>query len=148
MVIGIIGESCTGKSTIAEELSKRLNAVVYAGKDYLKLSKNEADAKKQFADLLNRSAGGDDAVIYVITETEHLSLLPPAATRILLTAELDIIKERFARRMGGRLPPPVEAMLEKKHGMFDNERCDLRFDSISGDSAEICDRIVAAACKI
>lgn len=41
MVIALIGESCTGKSTIAEELKKRTNAEIITGKDYIRLAKNE-----------------------------------------------------------------------------------------------------------
>jgi hypothetical protein len=46
---------------------------------------------------------------------------------------LDTIKARFAARMGGKLPPPVEAMLVKKHGMFDSESRDL---TICSDETE------------
>ena len=42
MVIGIFGESCTGKSTLAGKLKKSMDAQVYTGKDYLRLEKNEA----------------------------------------------------------------------------------------------------------
>lgn len=48
MDIGIIGESCTGKSTLADKLSALLDAEFYTGKDYLRLAKNEAIAKKLF----------------------------------------------------------------------------------------------------
>ncbi|MBO7294110.1 MAG: aspartate--tRNA ligase, partial [Bacteroidaceae bacterium] len=41
MVIGIFGESCTGKSTLAGLLKTKLDAEVYTGKDYLRFSKNE-----------------------------------------------------------------------------------------------------------
>ena len=41
MVIGIFGESCTGKSTLAEKLKTQLDAEVYTGKDYLRLAKND-----------------------------------------------------------------------------------------------------------
>jgi len=44
----------------------------------------------------------------------------------VLTAELDDIKERFRERMRGHLPPPVEKMLEAKHGMYDDLDCDLK----------------------
>ncbi len=47
MVTGIIGESCTGKSTLADKLKSLLCAEVYTGKDYLRLSKNEAIAIKK-----------------------------------------------------------------------------------------------------
>ena len=143
MVIGIIGESCTGKSSIADELSRRLSANVFTGKDYLKLAKTEAAAEKQFIEMLILNENNDNAIIYVITEPEHIAFLPPKAIRVLVTAELDIIKERFAKRMNGKLPPPVAAMLEKKHGMFDNENHDLRIENIKDDIVEVCDRIIA-----
>ena len=34
MVIGIIGESCTGKSTLADKLKSLLDAEVYNGGDW------------------------------------------------------------------------------------------------------------------
>ena len=111
MVIGIFGESCTGKSTLAKEISKELSCKVFSGKDYLRLAKNEAIAKKVFTNLLNEAIDGEN-IIYVISEREHLPLLPQEAVRILVTAELDVIKSRFAARMGGVLPKPVEMMLE------------------------------------
>lgn len=122
MVIALIGESCTGKSTIADALREKLGAAVYSGRDYLRLAKNEAEAKEKFRAALAAAAEpGGNAVIYVISEKEHLPLLPEGALRVLVTAELAVIVERFARRMGGKLPPPVAAMLERKHGMFDAE---------------------------
>lgn len=44
IVIAILGNSCTGKSTIAELLAQRLSAEVYSGKDYLRLARSEAVA--------------------------------------------------------------------------------------------------------
>jgi len=143
MVIAIIGESCTGKSTIAGEISKRTNARVITGKDYMQLAKNETNARKQFIELLCASEASDDWIVYVITETNHLSFLPPKALRVLVTADLGVIKERFANRMGGNLPPPVAAMLEQKHGMFDDERHDLRIENVRNNIPDICDEIIA-----
>ena len=143
MVIAIIGESCTGKSSIAGELAKRTNARVFTGKDYMQLARSEANAKKQFIELLGAHEASDDWIVYVITETEHLSFLPPKALRILVTADLGAIKERFANRMGGNLPPPVAAMLERNHGMFDDEKHDLRIENVGKSISGICDRIVA-----
>ena len=48
MVIGIFGEICTGKSTLADKLKESMNAQVYTGKDYLRLAKNEDAAKLAF----------------------------------------------------------------------------------------------------
>ena len=44
MLIGLIGESCTGKTTLANKIKDSLGAEIYSGKDYLRLSKNENDA--------------------------------------------------------------------------------------------------------
>lgn len=118
MLIGIIGESCTGKSTLADRLKEMLCADVFTGKDYLRLAKNEAIAQKFFEEKLQSAITGE-TVIYVISEKEHLALLPEGAVRILMRADLEVILDRFAQRMRGTLPPPVKAMLEKKHGSFD-----------------------------
>lgn len=129
MVIAIFGESCTGKSTIANAIKAKNNAVIYSGKDYLRLAKNPADAEKQFAALLKDSVASDKCVIFVISEKEHLMLVPDGAERVLITADIEGIKERFKKRMGGKLPLPVEKMLEAKHNTFDNEKHDLHIDT-------------------
>ena len=118
MVIGIFGESCTGKSTLAEKISGLLPCEIITGKDYLRLAKSESMARALFQKKLAAAVDGEH-ILYVIAEPEHLSLLPEGALRVLVTAELDTIKERFAQRMRGNLPPPVAAMLEQKHGCFD-----------------------------
>ncbi len=137
MVVGIIGESCTGKSMLAEKLRVLLNAEVYTGKDYLRLAKNEDMAKKIFQNKMSE-ATFELPVIYVVSEKEHLELLPEKAYRILVTAELDTIKERFAGRMHGKLPAPVADMLERKHGCFDSEKYDIHVKSGESDLDEIC----------
>lgn len=124
MVIGIIGESCVGKSTLADALKERLGCQIFTGKDYLRLAKNEVIAKKMFEKLLKEAVTGE-TVIYVISEREHVALLPEGAVRVLMTADLQLIEERFAARMHGILPSPVKTMLERKHGCFDEESCDF-----------------------
>ena len=124
MVIGIFGESCTGKSTLAEKIAASFPCEVFTGKDYLRLAKNENIAKMMFRKKLTAAVNGEN-IIYVISEKEHLSLLPEGALRILVTADLEMIKTRFAQRMHGNLPAPVAAMLEKKHGCFDAEQYDI-----------------------
>lgn len=118
MVIGIFGESCTGKSTFAEKLAKSIHSEVFTGKDYLRLAKNESIARTLFEKKLKGAVDGEN-IIYIISEKEHLPLLPEGALRILMTADITLIKSRFAQRMGGNLPAPVAAMLEKMHGCFD-----------------------------
>ena len=136
MVIGIIGENCSGKSTLAEEIKKTIGAEIITGKDYLRMAKSESEAALLFrAKLQDAMTGGH--VIYVISEKEHIDLLPDGAIKILVQAELDTIKERFRARMHGNLPAPVEQMLERKHGMFDEGSYDYQFDGKSGDPAEM-----------
>ncbi len=144
MVIGIIGESCTGKSTLADHLKEALNAEVYTGKDYLRLAKNESMAKILFQKKLLEALTGPH-ILYVISEKEHLSLLPEGAIRILVTADLETIQTRFSQRMHGPLPPPVAAMLTKKHGCFDREPHDFHVVSEKTDPAELC-RAVLMRC--
>ena len=120
MVIGIFGESCTGKSTLAERINASFPCDIFTGKDYLRLAKNENIAKVMFQKKLTAAVNGEH-IIYVIAEQEHLDLLPEGAVRILVTADLEMIKSRFAQRMRGNLPAAVAAMLEKKHGCFDTQ---------------------------
>ena len=141
MVICLFGESCTGKSTIAEQLKKKVDAKVFTGKDYIKLAKNEADAKKQFMELLQLNETTNEVYVYVVSEKEHLALLPEKTIRVLVTAELDVIKERFSIRMNGNMPAPVAKMLESKHGMFNNEKYDLHIHGAADDVDEVCNKI-------
>lgn len=142
MVIGIFGESCTGKSTLADKLKESLRAQVYTGKDYLRMEKNEEAAKQAFQEKLREALHGEN-IIYVIAEKEHLPLLPEGSVRVLVTAELEDIKERFAQRMHGNLPAPVAAMLEQKHGCFDAVPHDIRVISGQTDVDEVCEKIAA-----
>lgn len=146
MVYGIIGENCSGKSTLAERIKEALGGEVVTGKDYLRLAKSESEACAIFQEKLDQAVRGSN-IIYVISEPEHLALLPDGAVRILVSADLDTIKARFAARMHGNLPAPVAAMLERKHGMFDNGNYDYRFDGVRGDPAILCEALRKAAEK-
>ena len=128
MLIAIIGENCVGKSTLANKINEKLGAKIFSGKDYLRLEKNPTAAIETFKLALQASVDGDN-VIYIITEKEHVQLLPEGAFRIVLTADLDTIKARFKERMRGNLPMPVEKMLETKHGMYDALDCNVKLDS-------------------
>lgn len=76
------------------------------------MAKNPNEAAKLFTDKLTVTVAGEN-IIYVITEKELLSLLSKGDTKVFVTAGIDTIKERFAARMHGVLPPPMSAMLEK-----------------------------------
>lgn len=141
MVIGIFGESCTGKSTQAEKIAACLPCEILTGKDYLRLAKNENIAKAMFQKKLAAAVNGDN-IIYVISEMEHLPLLPEGALRILVTADLELIKDRFAQRMRGNLPAPVAAMLEKKHGCFDAQPHDIHVISSETDIDSVVETVV------
>ena len=141
MVIGIFGESCTGKSTLAQKIAARIPCEVFTGKDWLRLAKNEGIAKAMFQKKLAAAVNGEH-ILYVIAEKEHLPLLPEGAVRILVTADLETIKNRFAQRMRGNLPAPVATMLEKKHGCFDNEPHDIHVISGETDLDEVCGKLL------
>ena len=142
MVIGIFGESCTGKSTLAGMIAAGFPCEVFTGKDYLRLAKNENIAKVMFQKKLTAAVNGEN-IIYVISEKEHLSLLPEGALRILVTADLELIKTRFAQRMRGNLPAPVAAMLEKKHGCFDAVSHDIHVVSGETDLDAVVTEIIS-----
>ena len=140
MVIGIIGENCSGKSTLAEKIKETLGGEVITGKDYLRMAKSESEAGALFRKQLESAVSGNN-VIYVISEPEHVRLLPEGAVRVLVTADISVIKERFRARMHGNLPAPVEAMLERKHGMFDGGSYDYRYDGADGDPEALCEAL-------
>ena len=141
MVIAIFGESCTGKSTLAEKIAASFPCEICTGKDYLRLAKNENIAKAMFRKKLAAAVNGEN-IIYVIAEKEHLSLLPEGILRILVTADLERIQSRFAQRMCGNLPAPVAAMLEKKHGCFDAESHDIHVVSGETDLDAVLEEVV------
>ena len=137
MLIGIIGENCSGKSTLANSIKKEIGAEVITGKDYLRMAKAESEAVALFKERLRKAVSGDN-IVYVISEPEHMKLLPDGAVRILVNADIDTIKERFKVRTHGNLPAPVAQMLEKKHGIFDGGTYDYRFDGVNGDAVSLC----------
>ena len=137
MVIGVIGENFSGKSTLASALKKTIGAEIFTGKDYLRMAKSEREAEQAFRAKLQDALVGAH-IVYVISEAEHVKLLPDGAIRILVQADIETIKTRFKNRMHGNLPPPVEQMLLRKHGMFDDGLYDYRFDGVSGDCAALC----------
>ena len=136
MLICIIGENCSGKSTLANELKRTIDAEVITGKDYIRMAKSESEAVILFKKKLRDAVSGEN-MIYVISEPEHINLLPDGAIRILVSADIDTIKERFKARMHRNLPAPVEQMLEKKHGIFDGGVYDYSFDGVNGDAAAL-----------
>ena len=146
MVLGIIGENCSGKSTIAEKIKTEFGAEIITGKEYLRMAKSESEAVSLLREKLRRAVSGND-IIYVITDPEHVKLLPDGAIRILVTADLETIKKRFRARMHGNLPAPIGLMLERKHGMFDSGEYDYRFDGVAGDAEAFCEVLKRDLCR-
>ncbi|MBR7073147.1 MAG: hypothetical protein IKI33_05935 [Eubacterium sp.] len=140
MLICIIGENCSGKSTLANEIKNRIESQVITGKDYIRMAKSESEAVILFKEKLRSAVSGEN-IIYVISEPEYINLLPEGAIRILVSADIESIKERFKSRMHGNLPAPVEQMLEKKHGMFDGGEYDYYFDGVNGDAAALSETL-------
>ena len=77
-----------------DKLKSLLCAEVYTGKDYLRFTKNEAIAKKLFRKKLKDAVSGAH-IVYVISEKEHLPLLPDDAFRVLVThyIRLDFLEQ-------------------------------------------------------
>ena len=53
MVLGIIGENCSGKSTLAERIKETLGGEIITGKDYLRMAKSESEAVSLFREKLD-----------------------------------------------------------------------------------------------
>ena len=140
MVIAVIGENCSGKSTLANEIRQAVGAEIITGKDYIRLAKSESEAERLFVTKVKNAVSGEN-IIYVISEKDQLDFLPDGAVRILVKTDIETIKDRFKKRMRGNLPAPVEQMLIAKHGMFDNGTYNFTFDGSSSDYSEICDAI-------
>ena len=140
MLISIIGENCSGKSTLANRIRDAIDAEIITGRDYLRMARSEAEAGLLLREKLANAVSGGN-IIYVISEPDQLSLLPEDAIRILVNADLDTIKARFRARMRGILPVPVERMLESKHGMFDDRTYDYRYDGVNGDAPTLCEQL-------
>ena len=138
MVFGIIGENCSGKSTLANEINKELGAEIISGKDYLRMAKSENEAATLFKEKLIKAVTGGN-IIYVIAEPELIAFLPDGAIKILVKADLEIIKERFRKRMHGNMSGLIEMVLEKKHGMFDRGNYDYYYDGTSDNASVFCE---------
>lgn len=86
MVIGLIGENCAGKSTLAARIRDAIGAEVVTGRDYLRMAKSEAEARGLFRKKLAGAVSSGN-IIYVISESDQLDLLPDGAVRILVSAD-------------------------------------------------------------
>ncbi|MDD2201899.1 MAG: hypothetical protein PHP20_03900 [Firmicutes bacterium] len=141
MLYILMGQSCTGKSTAARSLQKLTGAEVFTGRDYLRMGSNENAAWQNFIDRLASAAGSEDAstsIIYVLTERDDLSGLSMLddAIRVKFTASIDTIRSRFAQRMNGHLPTPVEKMLDRQFEAWKDVEADLYVDTTEERSSD------------
>jgi adenylate kinase family enzyme len=151
MLFIFMGPSCSGKSTLADLIKKEKGMQIYTGKDYLSFVKNENEAWKILVDKLaaasNSKELSGEAIVYIITDKNIVSKLPSLnnVVRVKFTADLDIIKDRFAKRMKGNLPQPVEKMLERQVKDWEDVSCDICIDTTSTDSAGLADKVIEIA---
>lgn len=135
MLYIFMGQSCTGKSTVVEKIQELMEIEVFAGKDYLRMAKNENEAWNLFYDKLSKAAldtdGSHPPLVYLVTEKDQLDRVGSlkGAYTVKFSASLDTIKARFAQRMRGHLPPPVEAMLERQFADWEGVQGDMTVDT-------------------
>ena len=147
MLYIFMGPSCSGKSSAAEELKKLNNVQIYAGKDYLRMAKNEQEAWKIFSEKLNEASNNKDmnsqSIIYIISEKNDISKLQSFdnAVTIKFTASLEIIKSRFAQRMKGNLPKPVEKMIERQLAEWEDINAKLCIDTSEEEPSELAKKV-------
>lgn len=148
MLYIFMGQSCTGKSTAADKLKEIMNVEIFSGKDYLRMAKNENEAWKLFYEKLSNAALNKESskktVIYIITEKEQLNRISTieGSHKVKFTASLDTIKSRFAQRMRGNLPQPIEKMLEKQYAEWESLAGDINIDTTENNDVEELARMI------
>ena len=80
MLIGIIGENCSGKSTLANNIKNHFGAEVVSGRDYLRMAKTEQEAFMLFKERLKDAVNGEN-MIYIVAEKEQIEFLPEGCSR-------------------------------------------------------------------
>ena len=150
MLYIFMGPSCSGKSSAAEELKNLMDVEIYAGKDYLRMSKNEQDAWKVFSGKLKEASSNRDlnspSIIYIISEKSDISKLQgfDNALTIKFTADFETVKSRFANRMKGNLPKPVEKMIERQLMDWENVNAKMCVNSSVEGAKDIAKKVYDA----
>lgn len=130
------GPSCSGKSTVAEMIHQETGVPVWVGKDYLRLAKNETEAREIFNTRLREAAQektlSPHVMIYVVPSLKSLNaaiLESPGVTKVKLFADIQVLKERFYKRLQGLGNPPIDAMLQRQLKDIRDETGDMQFDT-------------------
>lgn len=149
MLIVIAGERCTGKSALAHALMEKINAEFFSGRDYLRLAPTEPVALKRFQTLLAEKQHSEDYMIYLLTEPNLYSLVPPDSFVVMCRSRLETSKARFARQMpDGDLSPSIAAMLERQRGSFDFIPRSLTLDTDGADLSLLAVEVLEQAEKV
>ncbi len=147
MLYVFMGPSCSGKSSTAKELKKLIDVQIYTGKDYLRMDKNENNAWETFEEKLKEACNNKDlnskSIIYVVSEKKDIVKLKfiDEAITINFTADAEIIKSRFAKRMNGILPKPIENMIEKQLIEWKDTIAKLHVDTSADNANDIAKKV-------
>jgi adenylate kinase family enzyme len=146
MLYVFMGPSCSGKSSTAKELKKLIDVQIYTGKDYLRMAKNESSAWGIFEEKLKEASSNKDlnsqSIVYIISEKKEISKLKLIdAITINFTADAEIIKSRFAQRMNGVLPKPIENMIEKQLTEWKDINAKLHVDTSNNNAKDIAKKV-------
>lgn len=142
MLYIFMGQSCTGKSTMVDKVKELIDIKIYTGKDYLRMAKSESEAWDLFYEKLVNAASDKDSsktpIIYLITEKDQLDKIIDieGSYKVKFSASIDTIKSRFAQRMNGRLPQPVEIMLNNQYKEWENIKGDIEVDTTIEDDVK------------
>lgn len=135
MLYVLFGPACSGKSSAAKELQKLTNGVVFSGRDYLRLAKNEQNAWSLFLQSLNDAAQhqgpATPCIIYVLADPNE-ALKIDGAIKVRFTADIDVLKERFAKRTGSMSGPQIDRMFSHRLQKSKSTVADLTFDTSQG----------------
>lgn len=149
MLYIFMGPSCSGKSTVANKVKELINVEVFTGKDYLRLAKSENEAWRLFFEKLSNAAANKDLskenVIYLITEKAQLERINTieGMYKVKFNASIETINSRFAKRMNGKLPPPIEKMLTNQYEQWKSIEGDISVDTtVESDVEKIVSSIV------
>jgi adenylate kinase family enzyme len=148
MLMIFFGPSCSGKSTVAELIHKETGVAVWAGKDYLQLANNEAEAGKIFDSCLRKAAEkktfSHHSIIYVVPSLKSLNAAisrSPDVLKVKFFADIQVLKKRFFKRLQGQGDPPIDAMLQRQLKDIQNETGDMQFDTALMSPQDIANEI-------
>ena len=145
-----MGPSCSGKTSVAKKLAERTGCSIWSGKDYFRLAKNQDEAWKIFLSMLrdasNEAVLDAKSIIYLIgnpTELRNDLLTIPNLKRIKFNADISVLKNRFAERIGQKpLSLPLDKMIERQQKAFQTISADKEFDTTNEEVDSIIDNIL------